>query len=351
MTYSYLIRIMLFSFSLIFFQGVIYGNLNYYLSDGGFYLNVPDHVFYSGLIGFSDIELSASSLNNFVIVYLYSFVSSFFNIDIIFASALINLSVLVFAYARIEKLCFLITGNFLPFVYCLGFFLVLPFSVLINKDSFGVLFYILLVSFLIYRGGVDFFLLLLLFPLRLQFPLVFLFALLIFTVRFGKLEKRYCVVIMVLCLYFFGSGISLYAEYTQIFFLKSGYAEGGVAYWASFFNSNYYIGSFIFNLLKPLQYVYDLYRGAVFDYQLISAFIYFIKIYVFIVFCSSSVIFFRSVYSPWFFLSSRESLAVSSVICSFFLVYIISPIVDFRYFMNIAPVFMLLFSVRYYEVK
>lgn len=348
-SFYFSLRIMFFLFLLMCFQSFFYFDSDYYFSIGSPHLNTPDHIFYAGLVSDFDLDPAISSLNNYIVVSIYSFFNYFGASDLVVVSCFVNLFFLVCAYARVELLSYSVTRRFLSPLFFVAVLTVLPFSVLINKDSFAVLFYVVLVSFLFSYRKFDLVLLLLLMPIRIQFFMVFVFSLFILCgVRSG-------VKFRVVFLYFLGGAVALYIERAELLFSHGGYAEGGVSYFISMLNNNYYIGSFIFNILKPFQYVYDLYRGAVYDPSFIGGAVYFFRIYLFFMICLFFVCFFRAVFFPWSFFSNRDDgvVAVAVVVCSFFLVYMISPIVNYRYLINIAPIVVLLFfySRNNYNVR
>ncbi|PWE47448.1 hypothetical protein [Pseudomonas prosekii] len=341
----FLSRLLAFFCILAFFQVVFYINFDYYFVSNGSYLNIPDHIFYEGVVTGFGLAPDISSLNNYVVSFIYSIFYILGMSDLVLVSLVLNIIILSYAYSRTELLCFHVTQRFLPLLYWMGLLSVLQFSILINKDSFGVLFYVLLVSYLMLRRKTDLLLLLILCPVRLQFFLVLSFS--IFLVGgINSRKGRLKVIAKVAFLYCLCSVIALYLESNESLLAHSYYSEGGVAYWISTLNSQYYIGSFLLNVLKPIQYVYDLFRSAIIDDSLLGWGVYFSRLYLVFVILILSVRFCSAVYLPWRFFERREKFFVSIVVCSFFLVYSISPIVDYRYLINIAPVLMLFFVMR-----
>lgn len=341
----FLARVFIFFCILAFFQAVFYFDFYYYFTPDSSYLNIPDHMFYAGVVTGFDLVPDVSSLNNYIVSFIYSV---FFNLgvsDLVSASFFLNISILTYAYWRTEMLCFDVTKRFLPVFYWLGLLAILQFSILINKDSFGVLFYVVLLSFLVLRKKSDLFLLLLLCPIRMQFFLVLAFSLfLVGALNAHKSKSK--IGLKVFFLYFICSVVALYLESSEALLPHSYYSEGGVASWISLLNNQYYIGSFLLNVLKPIQYVYDLYRSANLDDSLLGWGVYLSRLYLVFVIVVLGYRFCSAVYLPWTFLKKGEQFFASVVICSFFLIYSISPIVDYRYLINISPVLMLFFVMR-----
>jgi len=338
-------RLVCFFCVLAFFQAVFYVNFEYYFTPDSNYLNIPDHMFYEGVVTGFGLTPDISSLNNYVVSFIYSVFFQLGMSDLVLVSLALNLIILSYAYCRTELLCFRVTQKFLPIFYWLGLFSVLQFSILINKDSFGVLFYVSLVSYLMLRRKKDLFLVLLLCPIRLQFFLVFAFSIFL-TGGAGARVGRAKLIFKIMFLYILCSAVAFYLESNESLLAHSYYSEGGVAYWISTLNSQYYIGSFLLNVLKPVQYVYDLYRSAIIDYSVLGWGVYFARLYLVFVIAILWFRFCSAVYLPWRFSGRAEKLSSSLVICSFFLVYSISPIVDYRYLINIAPVLMLFFVMK-----
>ncbi|MCD5978827.1 hypothetical protein [Pseudomonas quasicaspiana] len=337
-------RVFLFFCCVSFFQLTFYFDQDYYIRVGGAYLNVPDHRFYTGVVKWSCLVPGFTSLNNHVVTYIYSVFFSLGVSDLVLASIFLNVVVIGLAYSRIELLCFNANGRFIPLLYWLGLFCVFQFSILINKDSFAVLFYVTLVSFLILRKKTDFFLLLLLSPIRMQFAMVMFFA---FFLAFWLPAQKIKIHIFarVFFLYCLCSMVALYFELNATLLAHKFYAKGGVAYLISSLNSQYYAGSFLLNVIKPVQYVYDLFRSAAYDGSVLGLVVYFSRLYLVFIIGLMGVSFFRGIYLPWTYIKAKEKYSAAIVISSFFLVYSISPIVDFRYLINIAPALIVFFAL------
>ncbi|QUE77612.1 hypothetical protein [Stutzerimonas stutzeri] len=336
------LRVMCFALSVIIFQAVFLIDLNYYYSLGSSYINIPDHEYYVGVVAGGELLKSLSSLNNYSISVFYYYAHKVFGVDLVLISLVVNFVVLIVAYAKIERMYFSILGRFLPLIYCFALTAVLQFSVLINKDSFSVLFYVVLLSFLLTRAKFDIFLILILAPMRIQY--VVILVLLCFLSGVSK-ESRLKVLLRVILLYFICSTVSLFLERHGILLSHDNYADGGVSRWISILNANYFIGSYVLNWIKPVQYIYDLYRGAHFDWSVIGAWVYLSRLTLFFSIILFGYSFFKLVYMPWTYRRDRVSYSLSILISAFFLVYMISPVVHYRYFLGIAPV--VLFSLFY----
>ncbi|WP_413794629.1 MULTISPECIES: hypothetical protein [unclassified Pseudomonas] len=302
-------------------------------------------MFYERVVtGFSLIP-DITSINNYVISFIYSLFFWLGFSDLVLVSLFVNVIVISIAYARSELLCFQVTKRFLPLLYWLGLLSALQFSILINKDSFGVLFYVVLVSFLMFRKRIDLCLLLILCPIRLQFLLVFVFSVFIAS-SINSQDRKIRVIAKVGVLYVLCSIVAMYLESNEALLAHSRYAEGGVAQWISNLNNQFYIGSLLLNVLKPIQYVYDLFRSASVDHSVLGWGVYFSRLYLFFLIMIFSLYFFIAVYLPWVVIRKREMFIASVVICSFFLVYSISPVVNYRYLLNISPVLILFFAMK-----
>ncbi len=149
-----------------------------------------------------------------------------------------------------------------------------------------------------------------------------------------------------LFLYVFCSTAALYLERSGALLSHESYAEGGVSYWISRLNSDYFIGSYLLNFLKPIQYVYDLYRGAVFDFSLVGVVVFYSRLIFFFLVLFYGFYFFRLVYAPWSYNRHKDLFYISALVSSFFLVYMISPVVHYRYFIGIAPVIIFFLFLR-----
>jgi hypothetical protein len=336
--------VVIFSFQIIFFLGY-----EYYFELGRSYINFPDHEFYVNVVGGEGLSANLTSVNNYPISAFYLTLHDIFGLDLIFSSMVVNFLVMIFSYARLEFICFYSSGRFLPIIGCLSIAVALQFSVLINKDSFSLLFYIILVSFLIARRGSDLFWVLVLMPMRVQFLMIFLCVLFLTAGVSGKASMR--VFIRLLFLYVFCSTIALYLERYGSLLSHENYAEGGVSYWISKLNSDYFIGSYLLNFLKPIQYVYDLYRGAVFDFSLVGIVVFSSRLIFFFLIIFNGIYFLRIVYAPWTYSQHKDLFFVSALVCSFFLVYMISPVVHYRYLIGISPIIILFFFLRRKAVR
>lgn len=334
----------IFTFQMSFFVGY-----EYYYGLGRSHINFPDHEFYVDVIGGEGLSIGLSSANNYSISAFYLIFRDVLGLDLLLSSMLVNFLVMIFAYARLEFICFYSSGRFLPIICCLSISVALQFAVLINKDSFSLLFYILLVSFLIARRGFDLFWILILIPMRIQFLMVFLCVL--FLTAGGDDRASLRVFVKILFLYIFCSTIALYLERSGSLLSHENYAEGGVSYWISKLNSDYFIGSYLLNFLKPIQYVYDLYRGAVFDFSLVGGVVFSSRLIFFFLILFYGLYFLRLVYAPWSYSRHKDIFCVAALVSSFFLVYMISPVIHYRYLIGISPVIVLFFFLRREKVR
>lgn len=341
-------RSMIFGFCVLLFQGLFTLNSAYYFLEGGSYLNIPDHKFYVALLSGEGLEVTLSSINNFVIAFLYESIGLIFPFDYVGQSLFVNMLVLGFAFYTADTIVRKVTGKYLSPIYCIALGSVFQFSVLINKDSFAVLYYLLLVYYFLTGSKRVLVLLLVLCPIRIQLGLVFAFS--TFLVFCAK-RNKYAFVAGVLLLYSVGAAIATYLESSEVLLDHAGYAEGGVAALISDLNKRYYLGNFLLNVVKPLQYVYDLWRSAIFDGSILGSLIWFFKcVTLFLLGCNAYPIM-TAMYMPWRFNFAWAQVATATVVCAFFLVYLISPIVDYRYLMTIIPVMIVLLALRSKKIK
>lgn len=341
---SFALRILVCATVIFAFQMSFFVGYEYYYNLGRSHINFPDHEFYIDVIGGEGLSNGLSSANNYSISAFYLILHDIFGLDLLLSSMLVNFLVMIFAYARLELICFHSSGRFLPIVCCLAIAVALQFAVLINKDSFSLLFYILLVSFLIARRSFDLFWILILMPMRIQFLMVFLCVLFLTAGSDGRASLR--IFVRLLFLYVFCSTIALYLERSGSLLSHENYAEGGVSYWISKLNSDYFIGSYLLNFLKPIQYVYDLYRGAAFDFSLVGGVVFSSRLIFFFLILFYGFCFLRLVYAPWSYSRNKDLFCIAALVSSFFLVYMISPVVHYRYLIGIGPVIILFFFLR-----
>lgn len=320
-----------------------------------FPVNVHDHFIY---VEYMDNIMSATGgyllniNNNTGIAIVYIVVTKFLDaiglgISIDSAALLVNLSVFFLALLSYYRIIGMLK---LPKSYVFLFYLnvsFIYFAQLINKDSFTILIFFKLIEYSLYKNHKRIFLLFLFsFFIRVQLPL-FIIVYLLLTYKCDKNLKRLAFLYIVFAL------VSGYLSNYQSLIMSEETLGGGFSYIVHKLNSYYYVGSLILNPLRVLQYFYDLILSFDFynlGYVDVSRLKNIPQVIMFILL------------SPYVFLMffyyeknmKTPARYLMAAIVSFFLVWLLNPMINVRYILLILPVVILLGfykrNFRYNEV-
>jgi hypothetical protein len=326
------------------FQGAFEINRAALMIEGNDLVNTMDHAFYSTRI-YEAIDWLPpfAEFNNFAVTVLYAKLAYFTGLRIEQYAFLVNIPVLLLAYVALEHLHLLIASGPMRPLYALGLLPLLAYVPLINKDAFGILFYVLLALTLRQAKPWRLMAMLALVPFRVQHPGILLLTLsfrlpaLALSVRVGLLVVVYVMLAVV----------AGYISVSEVLFISSG-ATGsaiGLTELARLLNDYGYLGSILLNLTIPIKYLFDLGRSVQFDASIVGAMIMFGRTYLTILLLANLLRVLPLIYLPPYFYSRPSLYTLSSVICSFFLIWMISPVVHYRYLLNIVPLLLVALSV------
>src|SRR3989442_5690444 len=304
-------------------------------------LNDSDHEMYVSMIRLFEDEnyfaLFASLTNNVGIAYIYLLLQQVFNYDLAQDTALVSFIVnsLVFLLAFMV-FCKIVKLLDLTDKYVFVFFLnpgLIYYSQLINKESFSLLFALLMI-YAVAANRIK--LVLLLIPLsmivRLQLGL--------FGLSLVWLYNRRNYMLSVALLYVITSiGSAVFA--TQVMPFDEAFLGLGTVQLVYALNESYYIGSLIFNPIRVIQYLYDLSStivfvkdGAIDLYALkdapVAVLMLFLLPFLFYAFCR-----------PNYYQHTAHRILMTSII-TFMLVLLMNHLIHARYLFPILPIVFLL---------
>jgi hypothetical protein len=232
----------------------------------------------------------------------------------------------------------------LPYYYLYLFFINISFvyfAQLINKDSLTILVFLKTVEYSLIGSKKRFYLLCVLSVfVRIQLP-VFIFIYWFLLRKNTGYFKRFVFVYIVLAL---ASG---YLAKYQLLLMSEETLASGFSYLVFKLNTQYYIGSLLLNPIRALQYFYDLllsfsfYNNGYFDVSRIKNIP---QAFVFIVLLPIVLI-------TFFYYEKNMRTPAShlmAAIVSFFLVWLLNPMVNVRYVLLILPIIILL---GFYQLK
>jgi hypothetical protein len=247
--------------------------------------------------------------------------------------------VLLLAYVALERLHLQIASRPMRPRYVLGLLPLLAYVPLINKDSIGILFYVLLALTLLQAKRWRVLAMLALVPFRIQHLAILLMSLsfrlpaLALSLRVGVLVLAY-VLMAIIAAYISSSGLLFNAD-------DATGSAIGITVLTRQLNEFGYLGSILLNLAVPLKYLFDLARSVWFDSSLVGVVIMFGRTYLSLLLLVNLWRVLQLIYLPPLFYSRPALYSLSSVICSFFLIWMVSPVVHYRYLLNILPLLLL----------
>ncbi|WP_337222569.1 hypothetical protein [Vibrio alginolyticus] len=290
--------------------------------------------------------------NNFGIAFIYSSIFEFFgsfglNLKYDVLSLWVNCFLILACFITYKKIIKLLG---LPYYYVFSFFLfssLIYFAQLINKDIFTIFIILKGVEFAVKGRKKSFFVLALLSVfVRIQLPVFF-----VMLGFFSFFKTKKYTFWLFFTYTFFALVNGFFAKYQGMFISEETLSDG-LSYWVYYLNYNYYVGSFLLNPLRVIQYFYgyllsfDFIVGDKLDVSRIKD-------------LPQLLLFLYSV--PYFvlaFLNYNRSMnddrlrVLMSCILSFFLVWLLNPSVSPRYLINFLPIITLIsFYYGFYYAK
>lgn len=316
----------------------------HYLLGGNDAVNIADHAFYSvRMYGDLSIPASLNEINNLAVTLIYAGLTRLTGVPLDRFAFLVNIPLLLLAYAVLERAHVLLTGRLLGWPYALGLLPLAAYVPLINKDAFSVLFHILLVaSFLRPRAG-SVGAVVALAPVRVQHLGMLAIGLLLAIPRLAPSVRAGLAVFLYIVL----SMVAGYVSSAELVFSATS-ATGtalGINAIVRELNDFGFLGSALLNLTIPIRHAFDLVRSVDFDGSPLNSVVMLGRIYLVLTLVANLKGVFLLIYCAPVFSNRRGLYLTSVVVCSFFLVWMVSPIVHYRYFLDLAPVLLLGLSV------
>ncbi|BCA80082.1 hypothetical protein AOP6_1869 [Desulfuromonas sp. AOP6] len=322
---------------------LFFNNKEMYFDDLVTWINVPDHIRYINFINYGHSKFDISGINNYVITFIYSHFDERY---LYFFTFLINTSNIILSYILVEKVSFKMSGNYLKFVYYFSFVSLANFSLMINKDSFTLLFVSLVLTY-IYAPKKRYFVLLLVVVISLMkiqlLPILFVF---LFIYKLRKCGKT--INALVLFMIYFSFSVLSSILSVKIFNISSHNYDGFVSVLKYNLNENFFfIGSFFLNLLIPIQYIYNGIVKINYPGDMLQILIYFFLIISIALIVFKFIYYMKISYLPLKYLNDKRYPLIIFYF-SFLMVSTISPIINFRYFLPFFPIILLIFNCKKY---
>ena len=358
---SFLYRLILQSpFFIALLLVIVFYFLVYYLGDIGYqygsvsdelkvFANFHDHfIYYKSLTELDGQGFIYKFNNDFGIAFVYDVVYKrlgfYYIVDIYLFALFFNLIFLLFVFYLYNKICQLEGLSHLVSAMFFLNFSVIYFSQLINKDMLTLYFLLLSLYFAVKK---KYFLIFCLIPIsffvRQQLALCIFTYLVLLNVKQVKLTM-FLVYIM----------STLAAGYISVHFsfISDQSLGDGLSYFIKTFNNYfYYLGYFVFNPVRVIQYFYSvpqslltLYNGRFFDFAALLRVLSFPLVIYSVLFIYGLVKNFK--YS---LLISQKPYAL--LVYSFFVCWLMNPSINARYFMLILPVMVLGYFVYKKNIK
>lgn len=300
------------------------------------YANLHDSgVYQSYLALFNDGTWVVAFDNNLGISFFYYLLTKIFNLDINVISYIVNVAAIILYFLVNAKLLYCLKIDPIYAVVILLNPALFYFTLLLNKDAMSLLFTAAFIYSALGRHVIAFgFLLVMSAFIRLQLPLFgcVLYFLLTSTSRNVMGRLFFC--------YFASVAASVILEKVHPIIeydtMESSLGLGLSVYIRSL-NDNYFIGSLLLNPLRVFQYFYDFIR-SVFMLKIDGLWdVSKIKDIPQVLFMGLSFIGFILGFNKKLF--SREVSALLIIVYSFFVVWLINPTINYRYFMLVIPYF------------
>lgn len=313
-------------------------------------VNYHDHYIYSKFIELIRDEIQVFGFNNNAgIAFLYNSLLSLFGLDVdasIWISYLVNNVVIFLSFILF---CNILTLMKLPFGAFWIFFVntsIIYFLQMINKDSFSILIIFSLIYFSMKKSKFVIFVVIFSVIVRLQFlPFCLIFLSMIDGRKFFKKFMTFYVVTSCVAGY-------VNAKAPIISYESMGSSVGmNISVFVRQMNEQFFVGYLIFNPIRVVQYFYDFIRTLMFfeDGFLIDVsklknllqIIFFLIFFPFVLECVVKIKFYIK--------TDARYLIVA--ILSFFLVWLMNPTINNRYFLLVAPLFIFLGYFVFYTRK
>lgn len=339
--------------SFVFFFLFVLICILYYLLCNYFFINIPeitnyvnyDHDVYINSIQSIKNGTYVLRINNDIgIALLYTYIIKFFNFvginDIILISFIFNIFTLFIIYFNYIRVCDKLNlKGFTKFYFFLGL-QILYFTQLINKDLLTFLFFLLVLNCIIDKK----FRLLLIFSLLFFFVRIqlLIFGFLAIYLSFGNFKKR------IFCSYIFTSIFGAITSVKAELLSDEAMGDGFSAFLIQFNKNFYYSGYIIFNPLRVVQFIMDVFMSFFIYTDGLIDIAKILRLPLLIVF------FF--LFNPIFYslrnfsiVNKTEIKPVFIIIISFILTWLINPTINARYVMLIVPFFLIL--GRYVQIN
>lgn len=304
-------------------------------------VNIHDHFVYIRYIEkFESGDIALSINNNIGISYFYYILGkTFYYVGITpnfyYISLALNLLVLFVCFIVYKKILLLYGHSSAASISFFFMSFLVYFAQLINKDSLTILITLLAVLFVL-KNNYKMLMLLMVLSIFVRFQLS---AVLFFFLILRTFNKRPLLSLFVI--YSFLSFVNGYLAKYQTLFLGVETIGDGLSALVYRLNVNYYIGSFLFNPVRALQYFYDYYLSLQFygngfiDVSRLKNlphlfFFTFLIPFIFRVLTRYSSV-----------MKSREGIVLSLVV-SFFLIWLFNPTVNSRYLICFLPIIQIL---------
>jgi hypothetical protein len=333
------VRTIIAAFACVLVVLLFYLQYDFYMENGNEYINTSDNDYYSDRI---NRELSGSfsigDVNNLPLIYLYKFIQFSISTPVDRMVFVVNIFYLLLSYVMLERVHFAAAGRYIPLHFAIGLLPLVAYIPLINKDGITTLFYCSLVHVLYFGTKGSLAPLLLSMLVRVQSPLV---AVLAWAQTVVSQDYRLRAALL-LAAYSVVSLASAFLQNTGRF-LDMNTVTGsalGLSQLRYDLDYDFYIGSFLTNFLLPLKYIYDTARSIYVDGSPLSIIIAVGRVCFLMIFGRYLFMALKLLYMPWSFVEGPLVL-ISSVVSSFLIVWMLSPVVHYRYFVSIIPIIVL----------
>lgn len=302
------------------------------------YVNFHDHEIYRiTMRNIEDGNVLLSINNDFGISFIYIYIIKLFTFiglsDIILVSFIFNLLILTLIYVNYIRICDLLNLKSISKFYFFFGLQFLYFSQLINKDLLTILFFVLVLKNLIFKNYKQIlFLSFLFFFVRIQ---LLIFGFITIFISRGNFKKR------VLLTYLTTSIIAAIISVKAGLISSSSLGNGFSSFLIQINKSYYYLGYLIFNPLRIIQFLVDIYMSFnIYTEGLIDvAKILRIPLLILL------MLHFKSIFNFFINLKSVNDSKVMSlnvIVVAFTLTWLMNPTINARYVMLIVPFLILL---------
>lgn len=311
------------------------------------YQNFFDHeVYWNTLNKIKSEGLNVTSLNNDLgISLLYILFIKLFSIfgitNISDISFCVNIITLFLVYKLYTDICNIINLKGKTWLFFFLEFQLLYFVQLINKDLFTILFFLIVLKLLLIKKYKEIiFWSVLFFFVRIQ---LLVFGLLVLFLSYGNFKKR------VIISYVITSLIGGYTAVNGNLISKESMGSGFGSFVMTINSEYYYLGNLLLNPFRILQFFLDIFLSfnIYTDGKIDVAKILRIPILIVLAFHLKYLMYF---FKRGFTLNN-QLMAITVVIISFFLTWLMNPTVNARYIMLIVPILIILLRYRKLQIS